>query len=98
MSKRKAQTYSESATIYRQITDEDEAAVLAKHAEPEPEVCACGHDDVTHALRLIGGWGKCLASLDDGWECKCPKFVPPLSAAEIKAAQARARAELEAEE
>ena len=77
------------------------------------EVCACGHDDVTHALRLIGGWGSCLASLpgtcvltgedgenpddctthehDDGWECKCPKFVPMPSAAEIKAAQAKAR-------
>ena len=57
------------------------------------EVCACGHDDVTHALRLIGGWGNCLASLDDGWECKCPKFVLMPSAAEIKAAQARAREE-----
>ena len=63
----------------------------------EPEICVCGHDDVTHALRLVGGWGKCFASLPNeqgeiGWECKCPKFVPMPSADEIRAAQAEARA------
>lgn len=64
-------------------------------------ICSCGHDDLTHAMKLVsvggvlgGVMGECYASVP-GWECRCPKFTPEKSAAEIRAAVESARLALE---
>lgn len=66
-------------------------------------VCACGHDELTHTMKVVSSSGclggemeECFAALPSGWECHCPKFSPQKSAAEIRADVGRARRELEA--
>ena len=67
-------------------------------------MCACGHDDLTHALPGLfdrGRFGECYASLPaapglEPWECRCPEFAEAKTAAEIRAAQEQARAQLRA--